>query len=556
VAIRSFLVAALVAALCSLTAAGTAAAAQPGFVEAVGQTVSGPAVAGDTHAKWARVWLSWSSAEPSRGSYVPAQFQVLRDRVAAYHAVGTKVDIVLYTTPAWARLGLTGNPFTQPANPADYAAFARYAAGAIPAADAWEIWNEEDDSNFWEHGPQVGAYTRLLRAAYPAIKAVRPSATVVTGGMVGQDVAFLNGIYANGGRGYFDAVGVHTDFACLVEDPGAYYRDPNGWLGRYTFTGYRELHYVMASHGDGHKGIWMTELGWNTSTSAPGSCSRGLHAHMKAAGVTEAQQATFLTRAYQCLAADPYLQVAIWFSLQDVDNSSEDDHRLGLIRHDGSHKPAYAAFSALQHGVKAAQCGGVADHTPPKLSVGAPTDGKQYLKRLPISVSASDATPLTHIEAIVDGVRRGLWHKSSVEQTAWWPAANLSYGRHTITFRAMDAGGNVASRTVSVFRVRHLAATLVSHTTLRVSRRAARRVRVTAALLYPAGQAPPEGRIYVVFERRIGSRWRAKLHRWVPAKPHGFTVTLGPGRWRVHAIFPKSAPYKASRSAYRTLTVR
>ena len=42
---------------------------------------------------------------------------------------------------------------------------------------------------------------------------MRPSATVVTGGM-GQDVAFLDGIYANGGHGYFDAVGVHTDFAC------------------------------------------------------------------------------------------------------------------------------------------------------------------------------------------------------------------------------------------------------------------------------------------------------------------------------------------------------
>jgi hypothetical protein len=544
-----------VAALCSLTAAGTAAAAQPGFVEAVGQTVNGPAAAGETHAKWARLWLSWSTTEPSRGNYDQLQIRTLRDRVAAYHAVGTKVDIVLYTTPAWARLGLTGNPFTQPANPADFATFAHYVAGAIPAADAWEIWNEEDDSTFWEHGPQVGAYTRLLRAAYPAIKSARPAATVVTGGMVGQDVGFLNGIYANGGRGYFDAVGVHTDFACLVDDPSAYYRDPNGWLGRYTFTGYRELHYVMAAHGDGHKPIWMTELGWNTSTSAPGSCARGRWAHMKAAGVTEAQQATMLTRAYQCLAADPYVQVAIWFSLQDVDNTSEDDHRLGLIRHDGSHKPAYAAFAALHNGVRAAACGGVADHAPPSLTVGAPTDGKQYLKRLPISVSASDATPLTHIEALVDGVRRGLWHKSSIAQPAWWPAANLSYGRHTITFRAMDAGGNVTSRSVNVFRVRHLAATLVSRTSLRVSRRSGRRVRVTSSLRYPAGQGAPEGRIYVVFERRVGSHWRAKLHRWVPAKPHGFTVTLGPGRWRVHAIFPKSAPFKASKSAYRTLTV-
>lgn len=555
-ALRGILCALLVAVAAAMTAAGPAAAAQPGFVEAVGQTVSGPAAARDTHAKWVRLWLSWSSAEPARGSYVQAPFQVLRDRVAAYHAAGTKVDIVLFMTPPWARLGLTANPFTPPADPADYAAFARYAATSVPGADAWELWNEEDDNAFWDHGPQVAAYTRLLRAAYPAIKSVRPSATVVTGGMVGQDVAFLDGIYANGGRGYFDAVGVHTDFACLVDDPSAYYRDPNGWLGRYTFTGYRELHYVMATHGDGQKPIWLTELGWNTATSAPGSCARGRWAHMKAAGVTEAQQATLLTRAYQCLAADPYVQVAIWFSLQDVDDSSEDDHRLGLIRHDGSHKPAYAAFAALNNGVKAASCGGVADHTPPRLTVGTPTDGKRYLKRLPISVSASDATPLTHIEALVDGVRRGLWHKSAVSQPAWWPAAGLAYGRHTITFRAMDAGRNVTSRSVTVYRVRHLAATLVTRTSLRVSRRPGGRLRVAAALRYPAGQGQPEGRIYVVFERRAGSRWRAKLHRWVRAGSRAFTVKLGRGRWRVHAIFPKSAPYKASHSGYRPLTVR
>jgi hypothetical protein len=556
--LRPVLCALLLAAIAALALAGPAAAAQPGFVETTGQTVNGPAAARDTHAKWVRLWLAWTVAQPSRSAYDQAQFRALNAKIAAYHAVGTKVIVVLYTTPQWARVGLSANLFTPPARAADYGAFARYAAGAVPGADAWEIWNEEDDNGFWEHGPQVAAYTRLLRAAYPAIKSVQPSDTVVVGGMVGQDVAFLNGIYANGGKGYFDAVGAHTDFACLVEDPSQYYRDPNGWLGRYTFSGYRELHYVMSRHGDGAKPIWLTEIGWNTSTTQPGSCARGQHAHMKPAGVSEAFQAAMVTRAYECLAADNYVQVALWFSLQDADNGPEDDHRLGLIRHDGTHKPAYDAFARLHNGVKAANCGGVADHTPPQLTLSAPFNGARYQQRFPLRASASDsATRLVHIEALVDGVRRHVWHATTIHAPSWWIAAKIPYGRHTLTLRAMDAAGNVTSRSVIVTRVRHLPA-LASRATVRVGRPAADgSVRVSVAIRHPGALESPVGRATVIFEQRHGKHWKAAVRRTVGASSsQRLTVQLGHGQWRVYAVYTKHAPYRASQSAYRLLTVR
>ena len=42
-------------------------------------------------------------------------------------------------------------------------------------------------------------------------------------------------------------------------------------IGRYVFTGYREVRATMLAHGD-DKPVWMTELGWNTQSTAPGSC--------------------------------------------------------------------------------------------------------------------------------------------------------------------------------------------------------------------------------------------------------------------------------------------
>src|SRR4051794_8175762 len=69
---------------------------------------------------------------------------------------------------------------------------------------AWEIWNEEDAPKWWAGAPDINkperdasAYVRLLRAAYPAIKAIDPTATVVLGGVTGNDYAFVNSVYAN-----------------------------------------------------------------------------------------------------------------------------------------------------------------------------------------------------------------------------------------------------------------------------------------------------------------------------------------------------------------------
>ena len=83
---------------------------------------------------------------------------------------------------------------------------------------------------------------------------------MLVGGLVGNDFEFVEALYDNGAKGSFDGVGVHTDTACLTTDPREYYREPSGRIGRYSFTGYREVRATMLAHGD-DKPIWMTELG-------------------------------------------------------------------------------------------------------------------------------------------------------------------------------------------------------------------------------------------------------------------------------------------------------
>ena len=69
----------------------------------------------------------------------------------------------------------------------------------------------------------------MLRAAYPAIKAVAAERRRrAPAALNGNDMDFVAALYANGAQGAFDAVGVHTDTACLTNGPDRYYRDERG----------------------------------------------------------------------------------------------------------------------------------------------------------------------------------------------------------------------------------------------------------------------------------------------------------------------------------------
>jgi hypothetical protein len=273
---------------------------------------------------------------------------------------------------------------------------------------------------------------------------------------VGNNTDFVQALYDHGAQGSFDAVGVHTDTACLTNGPDVHYRDEQGRIGRYTFSAYREVHAVMSAHGDGAKQIWMTELGWSTQSTGPRSCPVGTWAGKKPLGVSTRRQARFLRAAYRCLAADPFVGPAFWFGMQDI-RGSKFAGGYGLYRLDGKGKRSATAFRELERGIRARRdCGGAVDRTAPTLRVSEPADGQRFSGKLSVRVRASDnpgGTGLQRIYLAADGAHVRTWGGSGGSIDPWWATEKWKRGPHTLTFRVRDNALNDAAVTITVHKV-------------------------------------------------------------------------------------------------------
>ncbi|GAS94216.1 uncharacterized protein RMCC_1182 [Mycolicibacterium canariasense] len=215
-----------------------------------------------------RVFLPWRAMEPADGTYNWTQADQLLDTAASY---GIAVDAAITSTPTWASPygGLVADGAPRAAS--DYASFVSAVASRYGTAAnngeakiaAYEIWNEPNGFTGWYPTPDAAAYTALLKAAYTAIKAVDPKATVV-GGVLGagisigtatiDPVTFLTQMYADGAAGYFDALAFHPyNYTSLFSAGSTFVNSALQQL--------EQMRAVMQANGDAAKLIWATEYG-------------------------------------------------------------------------------------------------------------------------------------------------------------------------------------------------------------------------------------------------------------------------------------------------------
>jgi hypothetical protein len=287
----------------------------------------------DVGAKWIRIDINWAQIQrhgPSSYDWAAIDRVVAGARSRGLNVLGG----ILYT-PDWARP--PGTSATYRPDPQQYAAFAKQAAAHYSAlgVHAFEIWNEPNAKAFWQPAPNADDYAALLEAAYPAIKAADPAATVLTGGTAPAptdpaDIApvrFLRGVYAAGAGGSFDAVAHHP--YCWPAYPGA----AEEWSAWYQMYGTNpSLRSVMTDNGDAGKKIWATEFG------APTNGPSGSH-------VSESTQARMLTRAFSLWTG--YAWSGPLFTYQGRDQGTNKHTRedfFGLVRADWSPKPAFDAY--------------------------------------------------------------------------------------------------------------------------------------------------------------------------------------------------------------------
>jgi hypothetical protein len=294
-----------------------------------------------------RVDVGWASLQQDGpNGYSPWYLERLDALVAAADERDIDLLLTFMNTPCWASTAPEslkqacagawwdrGVTAYAPADPQDYArALAFLAARYGDRVAAWEIWNEPNHPDFSQAPDQAAAYARLLKAAYPAVKAANPHTTVVGGALSLCDYAFLQRLYDLGAKGSFDAFSVHPysdDLSPLDARAGG---DP-----RYSFVrGVPKIRATMLANGDSRP-IWLTESGWTTSTV------RGAEHWLN--GVSEAAQALYVRQQAEQVVQWPYVKANITFNLLDVGSDRADRNaNFGLVRVDGSAKPAFAAI--------------------------------------------------------------------------------------------------------------------------------------------------------------------------------------------------------------------
>jgi hypothetical protein len=303
-----------------------------------------------TGAKWIALDFDWNSIQGDG----PASFRWDRSTdtvVREARARGLKIVATLAYSPPWARRAACAS--TSHCLPADPAAYARFASAAVRRYGAnaasptfrgsvrvWQIWNEPNHYPFVQPTVDIPGYTAMLRLAYTAVKADDAGATVLAGATSpagddprGRDVApatFLRGIYANGGRGSFDAFSHH---------PYTYPDSPLVDAPWNAFTQTAILHQVMVDHGDGAKKIWGTESGAGT-----GSGSKS---------VTAARQAQLLHDYYAGWNTwyRSFTGPLLWFTVRDASSDTTNvTDNFGILRRDFRAKPARAALVTVLSG--------------------------------------------------------------------------------------------------------------------------------------------------------------------------------------------------------------
>jgi hypothetical protein len=298
---------------------------------------------------WIKSYVNWETVEPQPGQY---RWTDPDNIVAAFEGYHVRILLRVHGTPAWARPD--GTFLSYP--PDDTADFARF-MGALAAryrgrVAAYEIWNEPNLNYEWGYlQPDPAVYTALLQAAYRAVKAADPQALVISGGLATTgdgsatamgDLAFLQGMYDAGAQGSFDALGSHP--YAFGHDPD--YQDAWGTsLARVV-----QQREVMVRNGDAATPIWITEAGWVLHTSW------NLVEH-EAVAVDEAQQADYLTRAYQKVRTEwPWVAAMFLFNL-DFSSvpwypAAEPMRWYAILNPDRSPRPAYTNLKSQMTNIK------------------------------------------------------------------------------------------------------------------------------------------------------------------------------------------------------------
>jgi polysaccharide biosynthesis protein PslG len=299
-----------------------------------------------------RVDLQWSSLETNGpGQWSSWYLDKLDHFVAGAQARGMKVLPNILGTPCWAssapdtlKQNCSGSWWDRgvtqylPTNLSYYGNVVKFVVGRYGTKlAALEIWNEPNgsDHNFLTASDYDAAYTQLVKAGYPASKAANPNVPVLAGALSFADRPFLDALYADGIKGYYDGISVHPYNEWRA--PGDMWQDQ--WKKYTLIPGLKWIREGMLAQGDTSP-VWITEFGWTSCNPGAGPWCVG-----------EANQAQYLYDSFPLIDQLGFIQSAIVYNLRNKGTDTNDqESQFGLVRQDFSLKPSYNAVKAALGG--------------------------------------------------------------------------------------------------------------------------------------------------------------------------------------------------------------
>lgn len=409
------------------------------------------------HASIIRTTADWRAVAPRRprqatNPFDPAyRLSDLDDLVRNAQKRGIEVMITIWGSPRWANGGKAPN--VPPKRVADLTNFARAIAdrysgrhAGYPYVGRYSIWNEPNleiflAPQFDKKGNIISprTYAGLYKAGYNGIKIGNKTALVAIGetSNQGRDHPAKSGTNDSVAPGTFarllarqtglrfDAYATHPYPTRPNLPPTQKVRWPNVTLlqlKRFEKSIDQWFHRRNIP-------VWITEYGHQTKPGEP-------------YGVTNAQQAKYLSRVMRQLKADPRVEMFIWFIFRD---SKASVWQSGLFNESGRMKPSYRTFSALAQTVEG-QTLTIRPRVAPTIRLAVP--------RLAFASSAGASIGVTYrvwrrgkLVAIGQPAPRLRISQSVSFVAKFKPAAGMTY---TIDMVAGDINGNYAIATYSL----------------------------------------------------------------------------------------------------------
>ncbi len=264
-----------------------------------------------TGGSWVREDFAWGLIEPH-----PGQFSwTATDRIAGALA-DRKINVlgILAYGASWATSTTADDSSAISFYPPDLDKYYSFVKTLVThykgSIHYWEVWNEPDNGLFWKPAPNAQQYAALLKTAYRAVKDADPTAKVLSGGVSGNAIPYLEAMVAAGAGDSFDILALHPYAVPLDPAQGLIQSRPD--VHKLLDVEMNKYRAFLERHNL-DRPIWITEIGWPANSW----------------GLNDNEQANYLAQSFALLLSSGIPERIFWYSFKDQSPNAADSW--GLI---------------------------------------------------------------------------------------------------------------------------------------------------------------------------------------------------------------------------------